>query len=68
MMNGAVMNPPVIWYFLRQAKVSHHRRAHAALPAHEAVLHRGVRGHTHITITDVKRACEQVYCAELLIC
>lgn len=54
MMNVLVMDWPVIWYFLRQAKVSHHSRAHAALPAHQAVLHRGVRGHTHVTITAVQ--------------
>ena len=45
------MDRPVIWDLLRQAKVSHHSWAHAALPAHQAVLHRGVRGHTHKTHT-----------------
>ena len=41
------MDWPVIWDLLRQAKVPHNSWAHAALPAHQAVLHRGVRGHTH---------------------
>lgn len=44
-------DPPVIWDFLRQAKVSNHGRAHAAVPAHQAVLHR--RGQrSEVTLTE----------------
>lgn len=50
-----LQDQPVVGDFLRQAEVSHHGRAHAALPAHQAVLH-GVRGHTHITVTAVYSA------------
>lgn len=38
----AVMNSPVIWNFLCQAKVSHDGGAHVTLPAHQAVLHRDI--------------------------
>lgn len=64
------MDRPVIWDLLRQAKVSHHSWAHAALPAHQAVLHRGVRGHTHtkhITFTASTCVFIPVFIAALFV-
>lgn len=60
-----VMDWPVIWDFLSQAKVSHHGRAHAALPAHQAVLHRGSKV-THNLLLSISTAMQCFI--ELFIC